>query len=435
MSLFNSPFESGKPSLTSKDNTKPTAGNQNADAIEDFLNSDESEIKSDEEEEPPPPKKGKPAKEDSIPDVDDDEDKDEDDEDSEDTLDIKDDEDEDDKPPKKDEDDEVDLEVPPKKAAVLAKYPNFFKDFPAIEKMIFRDKAYAELFGSFDDAKATAERAEQFKEFEETIFSGDISTVLKAVKENDENAYNKIVDNYLDLLQKEDKEAWSHVTSNFTKRIIKGMVAEAKDKDNKDLYTAADILHDFLFNKSLKSWEEPTRRTPVEENPEAKKLAAERQAYLQEKFEDARDNLTQRVDNSLKSTIADHIDPRGRMSAFEKKKAIEDCLNLLHSTIGKDKIFSSNLNKLWKDSFNKKFDKNSLDKIRSTYLGKASRELATVIKKIRAEVLKDKAPAARKEDEETPRDRKPHAGRPSANTPKAKDRQPGESVADYFNRD
>lgn len=378
-----------------------------------------------EEEEKKAPKKAKEEKEE--PEEEGDELELVDDEEDEEPLDLTEDEPEDDK---------IKIDTPPRKKEILAKYPNVFKDFPFLEKVLYRDRQYNELFGSFDDAKEIAEKADVFSEFESQLLSGNTEEVLKNVKESDPKAFDKIVDSYLKTLAKVDKDAYFEVTGNIAKQLIIEMVSEAKKSQNEDLQNAAVIINQFLFGTS--EFKAPKPR--VEAKPENDEAEKERLAFVQERFESSRDDLQSRTDNTIRSTIAAYIDPKEVMSGYLKKNAVNDTMDNLAALLGRDPSFQKNLDRLWRAAFDSKFSRESLGKIQSFYLGKAKQLLPTAMKKARAEALKDLAPRAKKEEEQeeeqevTPRKRGPiRAGITSQ--PKKNERKPGESVAEFLARD
>lgn len=337
---------------------------------------------------------------------------------------------------KKEDDDDLKIEAPPRKKEVLAKYPKFFEEFPFFEKMMFRDRWYSENFGSMDDAKGLLERVEQFDEIEQKLFTGDISHVLLAVKESDSKAYDKIVDNYINFLENNDKDAFNDVANTLVKRVIMGMVQKSKSKEDKDLYVAADILHEFFFDKPLKEFEAPKNRVVEEKTSESKKLEEERQSFMKERFDLARGELSTKIDNVLRSTIEKYIDPKESMTPYERKTAVSDTLKLLHKTLGNDKNFKNNLDKLWKVAFGSKFKPSDLENIKKSYLGRAKSELSDVIKKVRSEVLKGKEPKDRNKEDNTssPKERKTTPGRPreTSNTDKTKFDASKQTVEDFL---
>ena len=296
------------------------------------------------------------------------------------------------------------------------------------------------------DAKEIAEKAEIFNGFEQQLLAGDTETILKNVKETDSKAFDKIVDNYLQTLGKIDKEAYFDVVSNINKRLIMEMVKEADASQNDELRQAALIINQFLFNSS--KFVPPKARTDNQQSIEKSEIEKERATYIQERFEISRDELQSKVDNVLKATISEYIDPKNMMTSYIKKNAIADALKELHSSVGGDIGVRRNIDKLWKAAFDSKFSKDSLGKIQSFYLGRAKINLPSAIKKARAEALKDVSPAYRKVDDDKEIDEKeetntsnsgetrrriPTPGRPSQ--PKKSDIQRGESVTDFFMRD
>lgn len=401
----------------------------------------------------PDDKGAKPDKEDKL-DKEDKTDKDKDKDDKldidEDDIELKDEDEDDDKLDLEDKDkkaeDEIEINAPPKKKEILAKYPNFLKEFPFFEKMMYRDRQYTELFGSFDDARDVAERAQILDHFEGDLMKGNTETILKQVKETDKKAFDKLVDNYLPTLARVDKEAYFEVVGNIGKHLIAELVKEGKslgvDENSKDaaaaLRNAALTLNQFLFGTSTYS---PPQQRVAKADEKDEELEQERTQYVRERFEDSRNELQTKVDNTLRATINDYIDRDSQMTGYVKKNAVRDALTMLHTAIGNDPAFRKNLDRLWESAFSSRFDRNSLDRIRSTYLGKAKNMLPAIIKKARAEALKDQTPSSRKErdeekDEETTRKREPiSSGRPRQQSGGKLKMERGESVLDFLSRD
>lgn len=345
---------------------------------------------------------------------------------------------------KEEKDEDVEIDAPPRKKELVAAYPDLFKKFPFLEKMLYRDKQYSELFGSFDDAKEAHEKIESYEHFENLLADGNTEEVLKSIKEGDSKAFDKVVDSYLMTLHKVDKDAYFEVIGNVGKRFIEGMANEAKKSDNDELRQAALLLNQFLFGKS--EYEPPKPRVQEEKNDELKKIENERKALNQERFDSARTELQGKVDNILRNTISTYIDPREMMSGFVKKHAVDNAIKYLTEALGSDQSLTRNLNNLWKSANEAKYSKDSLSKIQSAYLGRAKNLATAAIKKARIEALKDSTPRERKvseekeenereerEETETPRKRNITPGRPSSHK-KDEKMEKGETVLDYFSR-
>jgi hypothetical protein len=334
------------------------------------------------------------------------------------------------------------FDAPPRKGEILKEYPELFKKFPFLEKMMYRDKQYSELFGSYDDAKEVAEKSEIFNSFEQQLLSGNTADILREVKETDQKAFDTIVDDYLPTLHKVDKEAYFHVVGNMNKRLIMEMVEEANTTNNDDLKQAALLVNQFVFGTS--KFTAPQNRVAKVEDSAKKEVEAERLSYVRERFESTRDDLQSQVDNTLRATISEYIDPRGVMSGYVKKNAVADAMKILSSSIAADPSVAKNLDKLWRAVFSSNFNRESTSKVKSYYLSKAKGQLKNAILKARAEALKDATPSRKdredekENEEETPSSRNTRkiiaTGRPSHTTGKNQMKK-GESVAEFFARD
>lgn len=359
-------------------------------------------------------------------------------------------EDEEDKDKKKDKDkdkipeEELELDAPPKKRELLAKYPDLFKNFPWFEKMMYRDRQYTELFGSFDDAKDVAEKAQVLDSFEQDLMGGNTETILKQIKDNDPKAFDKIVDNYLIALSRVDKDAYVEVCGNIGKHIIHDLVKEAEaiggtNKDQAELLRqTALILNQYLFASS--TYTPPKPRVEQKSNEAEEEINNQKKAFARERYEASRNELQTRVDNTLRATISDYIDRNNEMTPYVKKNAINDAMNLLHKTVGGDVAFRKSLDRLWEAAFNNNFSQDSLNSIKSAYLGRSKQILKAVIQKARADALKDNTAVSRqREDEEEREEERPRRGPIASGRPRQSsgknERKQGESVTEFFMRD
>lgn len=359
------------------------------------------------------------------------------------------DEDKDDKPELEDEDleeeekpfDEPEIDLADSHGgfkALKAKYPEIEKEFPFLRKLVFRDRAYTELFGSLDDAKEASERLKTFSEIEHGLLSGDVSDVLKSVKENDPKAYDKIIDTYVDQLSKVDKEAYYEVQSRVVKKLIYEMFNEGKTKENEDLQQAAIFINQFMGWGN--SYTPPKNRAAESEevSDEKKQLEKDRAEFIQTKFNDANQNVQTKIENILRATVDKYIDPRDAMTSYVKRNAITEVITNVYEQLNNDKEFSKTKDNLWRAAFKANFSQESLARIQKFYSEKAKLILPAHIKKVRTEALKDMPRKAKPEDDESPEPRR----RVSAGTPSQRrsgngtpQRKPGQSVSDFIMED
>ena len=305
----------------------------------------------------------------------------------------------------KDEDEDEDINelvTPVRRKDILAKYPKLFKDFPYLEKAYYREQQFTEVFPTIKDARVSAEKAQILDNTERQIMSGDISSVLRAAREESQEAFNKIADNYLPALRKADQQAYYHVLGGVIKDTIITMVKEGKSlgEQGAPLTAAANILNQFVFGSQNFQPHQPLSRSNPQEDQRQNAYQEEERQRIYTQFEGVKTDLQGRADNVLKSTIDGHIDPKGTMTDYVKNHAAKEAFTNLETLLQKDARFRSILDKLWEKAFQSKFDKTSTEKIKAAYLSKAKTLLPSVIKKARNDAMKGQSRREREEDTE-----------------------------------
>jgi hypothetical protein len=349
---------------------------------------------------------------------------------------------------------QLELVTPVRRKEILKKYPALFKDFPYLEKAYYREQQFTELLPTIDDAKTAVEKSQVLDRFESDLMSGSTETVLKAVRETNPNGFYKIVDDYLPTLAKVDEKAYYHVIGNITKHTIVSMVQEARrlgvqnDAEGKPqpgvaLQNAALLLNQFVFGTTeFKPPSQLANNDDPRENTREKQLAEKEQTFVRTQFENTRNDLNTRVNNTLKNTIDANIDPKKSMTDYVRKNAARDCMDNLEKVINQDSRFKALLDKLWEKAFAEGFSKESADRIRSAYVSKAKTVLPALLKKARNEALRGTGHRVREDNDSSDTKRGPvPAGRPrsqerpTGKIKEAKDIPRGMSTLDFLNSD
>jgi hypothetical protein len=286
---------------------------------------------------------------------------------------------------------DLELTTPVRRKEILKKYPTLFKDFPYLEKAYYREQQFTEVFPTINDAKVAVEKARILDGVEGQIMSGDISTLLTAAKTESQEAFYKIADNYLPALRKVDQQAYYHVLGNVIKDTIVTMVKEGRalGEQGAPLTSAANILNQFVFgSQTFTPPQNLARNIPPDEIQRRNQIQQENRDRFIGTFESTRNDLQTKADNVLKSTISQHIDPKNTMTDYVKGHAVNEAHETLENLISKDTRFRGLLDRLWEKAYEKNFDKDSTDKIKSAYLSKAKTLLPSVIKTARNNALK-----------------------------------------------
>jgi len=282
--------------------------------------------------------------------------------------------------------DEEEIVVPVRRKEILAKYPNIFKDFPHLDRAVYREQQYSEILPTLEDAKNAAKKSELLDRVNGDLEAGDTRNLLRAVKQANQETFANLVDNYLPQLRSVDENAYYHVLSNVIKHTILAM-ANSSDSDTKQ---AAQVLNQFVFQSDKFT---PPFNLSQESGPKSQREQAQEQREIEfrrEVLDTHVESVNTRVDNAIKATIDKNIDPRESMNAYTRKQAMRDCQEELDGEIDKDTRFRNLLDKLWEQSAEQGFSQPSLDRIKSAYLSKAKTLLPQIIKKIRSEALRTK---------------------------------------------
>jgi hypothetical protein len=338
--------------------------------------------------------------------------------------------------------DQLEFVTPVRRKEILAKYPQLFKDFPYLEKAYYREQQFTEVLGTIDDAKIAVDKAQTLDRFENEIMGGATENILKAVKEENPDGFLKIVDDYLPTLARVDERAYMHVLGNITKHTIVAMVKEAKASNNDALQNAAALLNQFVFGTTNFT---PAQNLSRGENPQQRQQEEQvnkrEQEFMQRQFENVNTDIGTRVNNTLKNTIEQHIDPKKSMTDYVRRNATKDAIETLQGLIDKDPRFRALTDRLWESAFKDNFSKVSTDRIRSAFLSKAKTLLPSVIKKARNEALRGTGHRVRDNDEveTTPNKGPVPAGKPRSQNPgkirDAKDIPKGMRTLDFLNSD
>lgn len=292
--------------------------------------------------------------------------------------------------------DKLELTASIRRKEVLAKYPNVFKDFPALETAIYRERAYTHLLPTIEDAKVAVEKSERLDVYESDIMGGSTESLLTAVFNTDRESFAKVVDNYLPTLYKVDEAAYYHTIGNVIKHTIMTMVKDGRANDTEALVEAADIVNQYIFG--TKAFTPPQRLSKGTEKTENTEVDEREKAFVERQFESAKSSVTDKSDRILKATIDKNIDPNESMTDYVKKNAMREAFDDLENAIAADTRFRTILDKLWERAFNDDFSTESMDKIQSAYLSKAKTLLPAIIKKSRNEALRGLGKRVRDDD-------------------------------------
>jgi hypothetical protein len=278
----------------------------------------------------------------------------------------------------------ADIITPLNRKALLKDFPTIFKKYPQLEKGYYGNQEYRKVFPTLDDAREAQDKVEVLDQYTQELHSGQADALFRGLKSQNEEAFAKLVDNYLPTLAKVDGDAYHHVLGNVIKATIFDMMKVSQENQDSDLGIAAKMLKEHIFGKA-----DITPRSSFQKagNPEQDKIRKEREDLEKTKLSDKQSDVSSSFESSLKEAITEVLDPKGAMTAYVKKTATKDALDMVKKTIAKDKEFQRVIAKQWERAAKDGYPREAVSKIRSNYLSKSKAVLPQVIRKIRSEAL------------------------------------------------
>lgn len=341
-----------------------------------------------------------------------------------------------------DDDEDIGLNIP-NRAKIIKEFPELFKKYPSIEKAIYREQQYAEIFTHPKDAEQAKESLKTLGTIEAELGDGNIENLLNSVKKFDEKAFSKITGNFLGTLQKLDQPAYFKTVNYVLKSAIQqaheyGKGAD-KESDSYQVALAARILNKWIYQTDKVDAPEPLVVAKTEVDPKAKELEDRENNYHKERLNGAVQEVDDRVLGTLTKSIEGVIDPKSLMTPYVKSNAIKDVLNQFKDDLRKDKRFTTNLDRLWRACRDDNYSDKSKGKIREAIKNQAKQVLPDIIRRVKADALKDYKKVGKSErKEERPLDRRrPSAGNHSSpSKPNGKFKLPeGKTATEYLLED
>lgn len=296
--------------------------------------------------------------------------------------------------------DETEFHSLPSRKEILAKYPNLYKDFPALQKAVYREEQYAEVFPTLDDARNARDEVNNFRQLEGSLLKGSSEVLLKNLKQNAPDAFNKINDSYLETLSQVDEKAYRSIIDKVVKGTLHNVLVYAKNKGNENGEKAAQIIHDLIYGTTNVTVPE---KVEPKEDKDKRELEEQRAKFQQEKIVYAVNDVSDRAKNLIKAAIDKHIDPKEQMSTYVRSKAADDAYREVEQLIIGDRKFRAHLDKLWANAIaeagNGPITEASKLTIRNAIISRARQTLPRTITNIRGNALKGTRRREQEKDE------------------------------------
>lgn len=297
---------------------------------------------------------------------------------------------------------------------IRKEFPDFFKKFPQMEHMLFREKEYTELFPTVSEAKDAAEASEALQDFRDDLFTGNGEKFVSALK--DQGELTKFGKNFITNLQKTDQQAyWNAITPTF-ENVVRAFYREGQRRNDASLVASAENLSIYLFDTDEVAQGKKTFvKDEVKTDPQ---VARERTEWEREKSNTFTISVREDIFDGLKNEI--RIE---NQSLTPKMKSLltADIISEVDAVIKKDVGHMKYVQSLWNKA---KGDYSSeiKSKIISAYLERAKSLVPSIRRRLLSEALGSSVVETERKREisdRTQNRREPGSqGKPSGNTVK-----------------
>jgi hypothetical protein len=256
-------------------------------------------------------------------------------------------------------------------------YPDFFKKFPTMRDMYFREAEYSKLFPTIDDAKEANENNVAFANIRDDVFNGAGDKFISAINSVDPNGLEKFASNFLPNLTKLNMNAFWRAANPLIEDVARAMFNKGRMEGDENISNAARHLSQFFFGKVEIAEGRASSKNVVTEGET--KLNQEKQEWEDRKHLEFRSSL----ENDLRTQLDDivigldprtgksKLDPDDILSPFIKQTIVDHVVQDIGAALAADTSHLRYMDSLWsraKTNGRKESDK---QKIIGAYLNRA----------------------------------------------------------------
>ena len=263
---------------------------------------------------------------------------------------------------------------------IKKEFPDFFKRFPSMEHMLFREKEYSQVFPTVAEAKDAAEASSALDDFRADLFSGTGEKFTSALKEAGE--LDKFSRNFLTNLQKTDKDGYWNAITPTLENLVKGFFNEGKRRNDQNLIASAENLSIYLFDtdeiaKGLK--------TTIKAATQEDKRVTDRLADIdRQQYNTFRINVLEGIAQGVEPIIG--VGSLKNIKPTMQKILSKQILDEIDGAMSKDEAHMRYVNSLWakaKGNYTNDFK----SKIISAYLERAKSLVPSIRRRVLADAL------------------------------------------------
>lgn len=256
-------------------------------------------------------------------------------------------------------------------------YPDFFKKFPAMRDMYFREAEYSKLFPTVDDAKEAQENNAAFASIRDDVFNGDGTKFMSAINNVDPKGLEKFAGGFLGNLTKTNMNAFWRAANPLIEDVSKAMYNKGRAEGDSNVMNAALHLSQFFFGKTDIAEGKATTAQKVDEGQT--KLNQEKQEWEDRKHFEFKSSLESDLRGQLDEMIVGYdeksgktkLDPNELLSPFVRQTIIDHVVQDIGAALQGDTAHLRYMDSLWSKAKTNGRKQSDKERIIQAYLTRA----------------------------------------------------------------
>lgn len=267
---------------------------------------------------------------------------------------------------------------------IKEKYPNFFKDFPDMREVYFREGKFSTIFPTVEDAEEALNKASVFDSLAQDLSSGSLNSLFDTLEQGGKDLLHKVVDNFLPAVYQRSPEAYFNTVGPIIGEFIKSIYDEGQRTGDDNLKAVA--LHAAKYGFGTTDLNEiGLKRRPVDPTliEEKKKLETEKQRLELQRYQEVYGQVAEKAQKILLTEISKRIPVS---DAYKRSAAIRDVFEKVNEVLSSDPRHVRLMNTLWVKARNSGYSFESRSKLISTLIGRAKQVMPGIVKEILSQI-------------------------------------------------
>lgn len=274
---------------------------------------------------------------------------------------------------------------------IKSKFPNFFKEFPEMREVYFREREFTNLFPTVEDAQEAFNQSVAFQAIERDLRQGSVSSLIQALSAVDPEATERLAENFLYDVYERSPDLYYRVLNPILERFVKAVYDEGQRTNNESYKAAALYFSQFAWGHTdidKLGKEQPQRVDPKLEQ-EKQKLIQQRAQIESQRYQEVHSQVSARAQKLLLNEIVKDIAGVKFDNNYVRDSVVRDIFSRINEVLTADSNHMRLMHSLWQKAYREGFSPESRNRLVTTLLARAKRIMPAIRKEIISQLGKN----------------------------------------------